>query len=97
MTALSATAAWDTGGRWRRTRDTRTPDRHSSRRGGRPATIRSSLRGLRRQWRRVWIYGSYAHGAESFDVLTADRVSSFDADTVAAGVRILTPSLLTLA
>ena len=96
VTALSANVAWDTGGRWRL--DTRyTYSRSSFEPSGRTAGDQSVLvRGLRRQWRRVWITGSYAHGAESFDVLTADRVGSFDADTVAAGVRILTPSLLTL-
>jgi YaiO family outer membrane protein len=96
VTALSATAAWDTGGRWRL--DARyTYSRSSFEPSGRMAGDHSVLlRGLRRQWRRVWLAGSYAHGAESFDVLTADRVGSFDADTVSAGVRILTPSLLTL-
>ena len=34
------------------------------------------LRGLRRQWRRVWITGSYAHESRELDVLTADRVGS---------------------
>ena len=96
VAALSATAAWDAGGRWRA--DARyTYSRSSFEPSGRTAGDHSVLlRGLRRQWRRVWIAGSYAHGAESFDVLTADRVGSFDADTVAAGVRILTASLLTL-
>lgn len=96
VTAVSANVAWDGGGRWRL--DTRyTYSRSSFEPSGRTAGDHSVLlRGLRRQWRRVWLTGSYAHGAESFDVLTADRIGSFDADTVAAGVRILTPSLLTL-
>jgi len=96
VTALSANVAWDTGGGWRL--DGRyTYSRSSFEPSGRTAGDHSFLvRGLRRQWRRVWLTGSYAHGAESFDVLTADRIGSFDADTVAAGVRILTPSLLTL-
>jgi len=96
VTALSANIAWDTGGGWRL--DTRyTYSRSSFEGSGSTAGDHSILlRGVRRQWRRVWITGSYAHGAESFDVLTADRVGSFDADTVAAGVRILTRSLLTL-
>jgi YaiO family outer membrane protein len=96
VTALSASAAWDDGGPWRT--DARyTYSRSSFEPDGRTAGDHSILlRALRRQWRRVWVEGSYAHGAESFDVLTADRVDSFDADTVALGLRVLTPSLLVL-
>jgi YaiO family outer membrane protein len=96
VTALSASAAWDEGGRWRS--DARyTYSRSSFEPSDRTAGDHSILlRALRRQWRRVWIETAYAHGAESFDVLTADRVDSFDADTVAIGLRILTPSLLML-
>jgi YaiO family outer membrane protein len=96
VTAISASAAWDEGGRWRG--DARyTYSRSSFEPSGRTAGDNSILlRALRRQWRRVWIEAAYAHGAESFDVLTADRVDSFDADTVAVGLRILTPSLLML-
>jgi YaiO family outer membrane protein len=96
VTAVAAGAAWDDGGPWRAearyaySRSSFAPD-------GRTAGDHSILlRSLRRQWQRVWIDGSYAHGAESFDVLTAERVDSFDADTVAVGLRILTPSLLVI-
>ena len=96
VTALSGGAAWDEGGPWR-TEARYTYSRSSFEPDGRTAGDHSILlRALRRQWRRVWLEGSYAHGAESFDVLTADRVDSFDADTVAVGLRILTPSLLVL-
>jgi YaiO family outer membrane protein len=96
VTALSAGAAWDEGARWRT--DARyTYSRSAFESSGETTGDHSILlRALRRQWRRVWVEGSYAHGAESFDVLTADRVDSFDADTVAAGVRILTSTLLIL-
>jgi tetratricopeptide (TPR) repeat protein len=44
-------------------------------------------------WRRVALQGSYAYGIESFEDLTADRLGSLGATTVAAGVRIDTPFL----
>ena len=96
VTALSASAARDDGRRWR-TEARYTYSRSVFAPDGRTAGDHSILlRALRRQWRRVWIEGSYAHGAESFDVLTAERVDSLDADSVAVGLRILTPSLLVL-
>lgn len=45
-----------------------------------------------RAWRRVTLLGTYAYGIESFEVLTADRLDSLGATTVAAGVRVAAPS-----
>ncbi len=44
-------------------------------------------------WRRIAALGSYAYGIESFEDLTADRIGSLGATTVAGGVRIDLPSL----
>jgi tetratricopeptide (TPR) repeat protein len=44
-------------------------------------------------WRRVALQGSYAYGIESFEDLTADRLGSLGATTVAAGIRVDTPFL----
>jgi YaiO family outer membrane protein len=96
VAALSANGAWHTGRRGRlEARYTYT--RSSFEPSGRAAGDHSVLfRALRQQWRRVWIYASYAYGAESLDVLTADGFGSFNGNTVSAGIRIATPSFLTL-
>ena len=44
-------------------------------------------------WRRIAALGTYAYGIESFEDLTADRIGSLGATTVAGGVRIDLPSL----
>jgi len=51
------------------------------------------LRETWRGWRRVDVVGAYAYGIESFEQLTADRLGSLGASTVATGLRINTPSL----
>jgi YaiO family outer membrane protein len=47
-----------------------------------------ALRGSLRVQRRVWLDAGYAHGVESFETLTVERLGRFRADTVAAGGRI---------
>lgn len=90
------TFAWDPGGRWRL--DTRyiytqsSFDRTGQTRGDHSAMLRETWRG----WRRVAINAVYAYGVESFDLLTADRLGSLGMRTVAAGLRIDTPSLTTI-
>jgi len=44
-------------------------------------------------WRRVALQGTYAYGIESFEDLTADRIGSLGATTIAAGLRIDLPSI----
>ncbi len=51
---------------------------------------------LRTTWqgrRRIAALATYAYGIESFEELTADRIGSLDATTIAGGVRIDLPSL----
>jgi hypothetical protein len=92
VTAASPTIAWDEG-RWRLV------GRYTYSRSRFAATEESTgdhsvlLRDTWRGWRRVWITTAYAYGIESFEVLTADRISSLGASTLASGVRISTPSL----
>ncbi|HEV8254707.1 MAG TPA: YaiO family outer membrane beta-barrel protein [Vicinamibacteria bacterium] len=47
-----------------------------------------ALRGSLRVQRRVWLDAGYAHGVDSFETLTVERLGRFRADTVAAGGRI---------
>jgi YaiO family outer membrane protein len=54
-------------------------------------SARISLR--RRLRQRLWLEGGYARGNESFETLTVDRIGRFQADTIAAGVRIDKASL----
>jgi hypothetical protein len=48
-------------------------------------------------WRRFAVLGTYAYGIESFEDLTADRIASLGATTIAGGVRIDLPSLTRIA
>ncbi|HET9361893.1 MAG TPA: tetratricopeptide repeat protein [Vicinamibacterales bacterium] len=91
--AASPTLSWDRGGRTRldsrytysRTRFTGTGD--SS--GDHSVMVRDTLR----LWRRVWLNATYAYGIESFEELSADRIGSLGATTVAVGVRFALPWL----
>jgi tetratricopeptide (TPR) repeat protein len=86
------TFAWDSG-RWRL--DARyiytqsSFDRTGQSRGDHSVMLRDTWRG----WRRVALNAVYAHGIESFDTLTADRIGSLGTTTVAAGLRIEAASL----
>ena len=51
------------------------------------------VRGSYRVHPRLWLSASYAHGVESFETLTVDRLGQLAADTGAALVRIDLPSL----
>ncbi len=51
------------------------------------------LRTTSQRWRRVAVLGTYAYGIESFEDLTADRIASLGAITIAGGLRIDLPSL----
>jgi YaiO family outer membrane protein len=61
---------------------------------GRPGWVGNdalALRGSVRIHRRapaVWLDAGYAHGVESFETLTVERLGRFRADTVAAGARV---------
>jgi tetratricopeptide (TPR) repeat protein len=92
VVAASPTLAWD-GERWRL--DTRyTYSRSAFDQSGQTAGDHSAmLRETWRAWRRAWLQASYAYGIESFEQLTADRLGAIGAHTVAAGMRIGTPSL----
>jgi tetratricopeptide (TPR) repeat protein len=92
VVAASPLLAWDPGGRWRL--DTRyTLSGVSFMATGETSADHSVLvRETFRVWRRVAIQTSYAYGIESFEDLTADRLSSLDATTLAAGIRISVPS-----
>jgi len=95
--AAYPTFAWDPGGRWRLdSRYTYTQssfDQTGQSRGDHSAMLRETWRG----WRRVAINAVYAYGVESFEQLTADRLGSLGMNTLAAGLRIDTPSLTTIA
>ena len=92
VTALSPIMAWDAD-RWRL--DARYTYSLSSFENTAESTADHSvmLRETWRAWRRVWLNGVYAYGIESFEDLTADRVSSLGAHTAAAGLRFNLPSL----
>jgi hypothetical protein len=90
--AASPLLAWDAG-RWR------LDARYTYSRSSFDATGESSgdhsvlLRETWRGWRRVGVNIAYAYGIESFESLTADRLESLGAMTIAAGLRIRMPSL----
>jgi YaiO family outer membrane protein len=92
VAAVSPVLAWDAD-RWRL--DGRyTYSRSSFEATGQSAGDHSVL--LRETWRgcpRVWLNASYAYGIESFEQLTADRLGSLGATTVAGGIRINAPLL----
>jgi len=96
VVAVSPGYAWDAGGRWRLTarytysRSTFTDSSDAS--GDHSVLLRDTWRG----WRRVWIDATYAYGIESFEDLTADRLASLGASTLAAGVRVNLPSTTVL-
>jgi YaiO family outer membrane protein len=92
VTAASPVFAWDQD-RWR------TDGRYTYSRSRFDATGESSgdhsvmLRETWRGWRRVWLNAVYAYGIESFEELTADRLSTLGSTTIATGVQIRMPSL----
>jgi YaiO family outer membrane protein len=55
--------------------------------GDNALALRGALR-VRRRGPAVWLDGGYAHGVESFETLTVERLGRFRADTVAAGGRV---------
>jgi hypothetical protein len=57
--------------------------------GDNSVMLRESWQG----WRRAAVQATYAYGIESFEDLTADRIHSLGATTLAAGLRIDVPSL----
>jgi len=88
VTALSATAAWDRGERWRLdTRYTYSRSRFDvtgDSEGDHSVVVRPTFRATRR----VWLNGAYAYGIESFEDLTADRLRQLGSTTAAGGIRI---------
>jgi YaiO family outer membrane protein len=88
VTALSATAAWDEGERWRfDTRYTYSRSRFDATddaTGDHSVVVRPTFRATRR----VWFNGAYAYGIESFEDLTADRLGQLGSTTAAGGIRI---------
>jgi tetratricopeptide (TPR) repeat protein len=96
VVAASPVLAWDPGGRWRldsRYTYSRTEFAASGQTSGDHSIL---LRETWRGWRRVDLIGAYAYGIESFEQLTADRLGSLGASTIATGFRINTPSLTQL-
>jgi YaiO family outer membrane protein len=95
--AASPLMAWDTGGRWRfdarYTYSQSSFDATGESSGDHSVLLRETWRG----WRRVGVNVAYAYGIESFEDLTADRLQSLGATTVAAGLRIRVPSLTLIA
>jgi tetratricopeptide (TPR) repeat protein len=91
VVAASPVFAWDTGG-WRL--DSRyTYSRSSFHQTGQSSGDNSVVaRETWQVWPRVALQGSYAFGIESFEDLTADRISSLGANTMAAGLRWDLPS-----
>ncbi len=93
--ALSPVFSWDAD-RWRL--DTRYTysrsqfDTSDESKGDHSVMIRETWRG----WRRVWLHAVYAYGIESFEELTADRISSLGSTTAAAGVKFNLPSLTSI-
>ena len=91
--AASPLLAWDTGGRWRfdarYTHSRSSFDATGETSGDNSVLLRETWRG----WRRVGVNIAYAYGIESFEDLTADRLQSLGATTIAAGLRIRVPSL----
>ena len=79
--------AWRVDGRYTYSRSTF--DQTGTSVGDHSVMLRATWQG----WRRVAALGTYAYGIESFEDLTADRIGSLGATTVAGGVRIDFPSL----
>jgi Tfp pilus assembly protein PilF len=96
VVAGSPLLAWDPGGRWRF--DSRyTYSRTSFATTGQSAGDHSILlRDTWRGWERVALNVAYAYGIESFEQLTADRLGSLGASTLATGLRVNMPSLTQL-
>jgi hypothetical protein len=93
VVAGSPVLAWDPGGRWRldaRYTYSQTAFATSNQSAGDHSVL---LRETWRGWRRVDVIAAYAYGIESFEQLTADRLGSLGASTLATGLRIRTPSL----
>jgi len=92
VVAVSPTYAWDRGGRWRfdgrytYSRSDFTAVRETS--GDHSVALRDTWRG----WRRAWVNATYAYGIESFEDLTADRLLSLGASTLALGLGVNLPS-----
>ena len=95
VAALSPTFAWDQG-RWRLdARYTYSRSRFDET-GAAVGDHSVMLRETWRAFRRVALSATYAYGIESFETLTVERVGSLSAHTVAAGVRLITPSIAEL-
>jgi len=92
VAAVSSTFAWDAG-RWRL--DSRYTysrsrfDNTNEATGDHSVLLRETWRG----WRRASLNAAYAHGIESFEDLTADRIALLGSTTVAVGARFNLPSL----
>jgi YaiO family outer membrane protein len=97
VAAASPILAWYISERWR------VAGRYSYSRTSFPTSGESSgdhsvlVRETFRPWRRVDTTVTYAYGIESFEDLTADRIGNLGANTVAATLRIRTPSLTSVA
>lgn len=93
VTAASPLFAWDPGDKWRTdaryTYSMSRFDVSGESRGDHSVMLRETWRG----WRRVWLNAVYAYGIESFEELTADRISSLGSTTIATGVQFRLPSL----
>jgi tetratricopeptide (TPR) repeat protein len=93
VVAASPVFAWNPSDRWRL--DARYTFSHSSfdQTGTTSNDNSIVLRETWQGWRRVALQATYAYGIESFEDLTADRLGSLGATTIAAGVRFDVPSL----
>jgi hypothetical protein len=93
VAAVSPAIAWMPNDLWRL--DTRytysrsVSDTSGSSKGDHSVMLRQTWQG----WRRAAVQATYAHGIESFEDLTADRINSLGATTLGAGLRIDVPSL----
>jgi YaiO family outer membrane protein len=97
VTAASPLLAWDTGERWRlATRYTYSwSSFHTTGEsvGDHSVLLRETFRG----WRRVDMTATYAYGIENFEDLTADRIGSLGANTIAATLQLRLPTLTSVA
>ena len=93
VVAASPGFAWNPNDRWRL--DSRYTFSHSSfdKTGSASNDNSIMLRETWQGWRRVALQGTYAYGIESFEELTADRLGSLGATTLAGGVRFDVPSV----
>jgi len=97
VNSFSPVLAWDAGTRWRLAARY-TYSRSSFQTTGETSGDHSAL--LRETFRashRLDATFTYAYGIESFEDLTADRLANLGAHTVAASLRLRTPSLTTVA